>query len=97
MRVDSMLSDVHLAHPITMGLIPKLSTFGNRRLDTRYGMAYTLGMTNERTNLDTNDHTLEGEIRDYPARFPSRAAWDRYCEDQANRTDEMTREIDTPW
>lgn len=66
MRVDSMLSDVHLAHPITMGLIPMLSTFVNRRLDTRYGMAYTLGMTNEPTNLDTNDHTLEGEMCDFP-------------------------------
>lgn len=54
-------------------------------------------MTNEPTNLDTHDHTLEGELRDFPARFPSRAAWDRYCEDQANREDELTREIDTPW
>ena len=38
----------------------------NRRLDTRYGMAYTLGMTNEPANLDTNDHTLEGEMCDFP-------------------------------
>lgn len=51
-------------------------------------------MTNDRPNLDTHDHTLDGEIRDFPARFPSREAWDRYCEAQANRTKEFDRVID---
>ena len=53
-------------------------------------------MTNEPTNLDTHDHTLEGELRDYPAHFPSRASWDRYCAQQADRDDDFNRitEID---
>ena len=48
-------------------------------------------MTNEPTNLDTHDHTLEGELRDYPAHFPSRASWDRYCAQQADRHDDFNR------
>ena len=56
-------------------------------------------MTNEPTNLDSHDHTLEGELRDYPVHFPSRAAWDRYCAQQADRHDDFKRitEIETPW
>lgn len=51
-------------------------------------------MINDRPNPDPHDHTLDGEIRDFPARFPDRAAWDRYCEAQANRTNEFDRVTD---
>jgi hypothetical protein len=35
-------------------------------------------MTNDRPNPDPHDHTLDGEIRNFPARFASREEWDAY-------------------